>query len=315
MRFCEIGSSLVIHAPAKLNLYLDVVGRRPDGYHELDTVMVSVGLFDTLEFRALPDDSIRLTGEVAGLGVGPGVSPQGGTLPPLSWGDENLVVRAARLLQRETGCRQGAAIRLVKRIPMQAGMGGGSSDAAAALVGLNRVWGLGLSNPELHPLAARLGSDVNFFLDSAPAALCRGRGEEIAGHPLPRPLDLLLIKPPGGLSTADVFRAWNASGNASPSGIVSPRSGRRMIDALAGGRLPDVRARLWNALEPPARQLNGEVARTLVFLHGMCRSGVLMTGSGTACFAVCRNRSQALAWGGRARQARLGQVFVLRTAT
>lgn len=305
MRLCETDSSLLLHAPAKLNLYLDVVGRRPDGYHELDTVMVSVGLYDTLEFRPLPSEAVELTGEVAGLGVG----PCGGTLPPLSWGEENLVVKAARLMQQETGCRQGVAIRLVKRIPMQAGMGGGSSDAAAALVGLNRLWGLGLPGTELHRLAARLGSDVNLFLDSVPAALCRGRGEQIEPYSIPRPLDLLVVKPPGGLSTADVFRAWKTAGEGSPG------SGHDMMKALTSGRLDQVASRLWNSLERPARQLSPDVARTVEFLRSTCGSGVLMTGSGTACFAVCRNRSQALAWGSRARQARLGQVFVLRTAT
>src|SRR5262249_45075812 len=125
--------------------------------------------------------------------------------PDLSAGPDNLVCRAADLLRRRTGSARGADIRLWKRIPMGAGLGGGSSDAAAALAGLNRLWRLGLSAADLAALGAELGSDVPFF-SAAPAAWCTGRGERVEPLPLGRPLDFVLASPPEGLSTAEVFR-------------------------------------------------------------------------------------------------------------
>src|SRR5204862_191711 len=131
------------------NLHLSVLGRRPDGYHELETVMASIGLYDTLSFEP-QDGRTELICEGA---------------DGLAADESNLVLRAARLICSESQIDRGARIRLTKRIPMQAGLGGGSSNAAAALVGLNHLWDLGLSSDELHRLAAQLGSDVNFFID------------------------------------------------------------------------------------------------------------------------------------------------------
>jgi 4-diphosphocytidyl-2-C-methyl-D-erythritol kinase len=164
MRSRWIGTALVIDAPAKLNLHLSVLGRRADGYHELETVMASIGLYDTLRLEPEQDGRLELTCEGA---------------DSLAADESNLVLRAARLMAAEHGASPGARLRLLKRIPMQAGLGGGSSDAAAALVGLNLLWNLKLPSAELHRLAAMLGSDVNFFVDSTPLALCRGRGEVV----------------------------------------------------------------------------------------------------------------------------------------
>jgi len=138
--------TLRVRAPAKVNLYLRVLGRRRDGYHDLETVFHTVGLFDDLSFSTAP----RLS--LASSGV------------PSPGGDDNLCLKAARLLLVRTRKRLGAKIRLHKRIPTGAGLGGGSADAAACLVGLNRLWRLGLDRPVLARLAARLGSDVPFFL-------------------------------------------------------------------------------------------------------------------------------------------------------
>ena len=310
MRFRQIDSTLFVHAPAKLNLYLEILGRRPDGFHELETVMVSIGLFDTLQFDEAPDDLIDLQCDLS-----PEVSNPPGNFrqaaPALSTGEDNLVVRAARLLKEVTGSRQGVRIRLSKRIPMQAGMGGGSSDAAATLAGLNRFWRLGLDSPALHALAARLGSDVNFFLDSPSAALCRGRGEQIEPRPLCRPLDLVVVKPPAGLSTADVFRAFRQNEDRT----TAPGTAEQLLQTLQGANPAGTASLLWNSLETPARELSGEVARTLQALALAGGRATLMTGSGTACFALCRNRAHAIAVAGRARQRNLGQVVAVRTAT
>ena len=153
-------------APAKVNLTFEVLGRRDDGYHEVRTVLQSLSLADELAFEE--SDSLTLT-----------VDPEGAA--PV---EENLVLAAARLLQRESGVSAGAEIRLIKRIPTAGGLGGGSSDAATALLGLRRLWGLDLDADALRELAGRLGSDVPFFV-SGGTALGEGRGERLT--PLPTP--------------------------------------------------------------------------------------------------------------------------------
>ena len=153
-------------APAKVNLTFEVLGRRDDGYHEVRTILQALSLADELTFEA--SDDLSLT-----------VEPEGAA--PV---EENLVLAAARLLQREAGVSAGAAIHLTKRIPMAGGLGGGSSDAATALLGLQRLWGLGLDAGALRELAAQLGSDVPFFI-SGGTALGEGRGERLT--PLPTP--------------------------------------------------------------------------------------------------------------------------------
>src|SRR5439155_4129529 len=180
--------ALVMQAPAKVNLFLEVLAKRPDGYHNIETLMVAVNLFDTLKFREEPGGEIRLTCKH----------------PDLSTGSDNLVNRAAALLKQQTGCEKGARIALTKRIPLAAGLAGGSSDAAATLVGLNRLWKLGLTRARLMALAKELGSDVAFFF-SAPAAWCTGRGERVTPLRLRRPLWFVLAVLQKGLSSERVY--------------------------------------------------------------------------------------------------------------
>src|SRR5262245_8635037 len=164
--------SLSLLAPAKVNLFLEVLGKRPDGYHDLETLMVAIDLCDRLEFR--PDDSgaVTLTCDDPGLTCGPA----------------NLVLKAADRLRRHTNHSGGARIHLAKRIPMQAGLGGGSSDAATTLKGLTRLWSLGLPDSELAKIGAEVGSDVAFFF-SPGAAWCTGRGEKVEPVTLGRTLE------------------------------------------------------------------------------------------------------------------------------
>src|SRR6476646_8651998 len=193
--------------PAKLNLSLEVFGRRGDGFHELETLMVPVRLFDTLSLAptdassAAYGNAIRLS--IHSLPAHRGLSP--GDIPPA---DQNLVVRALSLLREQSGCTHGAHVELTKRIPAAAGLGGGSIDAAAALKLANHAWQLGWSRERLAELAAEIGSDVPFFLFGG-AAVCRGRGERVARLPAVPPLDFVLVKPPVELSTADVYRTYD----------------------------------------------------------------------------------------------------------
>ncbi len=240
-----------IEAPAKVNLFLEVLGKRPDGYHEIVTVMQTVSLFDTLEVEE---------------GEGFAIEVEGIPIPP---GGENLVLKAARLLAEKAGIRRGALFRLLKRIPPGAGMGGGSSDAAAALLALNQVWGLKASREDLAAVAARVGSDVPFFLHGG-TALCRGRGELVESlEPLPA-FPLLLVWPGLALSTRAVYEA------------VGSIAGRRrevgdFLSELGKHDLAALEAACFNRLEEAALKVApglADVSRRL----GRCR----MTGSGSA---------------------------------
>lgn len=300
MRLCCQGPSLVVHTPAKLNLFLEVLGRRPDGYHELETVIVSIGLYDTLLFSGEDPQQTRFGCRLA-LSQ-PLAKQQRGSLA----GKDNLVVRAAALLREATGCRRGVRIELIKRIPLQAGLGGGSSDAAATLVGLNRFWDLRLPSAQLHELAARLGSDVNFFLDSPRAAVCTGRGEQITPLPGAPRLHFVVACPASGLSTGAVFGRWQQAEQ-------TRRSACGLVSALRSGRLPHGADGLFNALEAPACQLNRDVAGTLRDLRETGADAAAMSGSGSACFAVCRSARQARHLAGRLRSRGERLIFPVST--
>ncbi|OYT73664.1 MAG: 4-(cytidine 5'-diphospho)-2-C-methyl-D-erythritol kinase [Chloracidobacterium sp. CP2_5A] len=183
----------VFPAFAKINLSLEVIGRRPDGYHELRTVFQTVELHDLLTIEVADAPSVTLTCDD----------------PALSCADDNLVARAARSLQAAAGVTQGARIHLQKRIPMQAGLGGGSSDAAVTLLALRRLWKADIPDAELREMAARLGADVPFFLFGG-TALGLGRGDLI--FPLPdASLPVVVVVSPGqSVPTGLVFRSLNA---------------------------------------------------------------------------------------------------------
>lgn len=303
MRFSQQGEVLRVLTPAKINLSLRILGRRPDGYHDLQTLMVSVGLSDVLQFSPapFPEVSLRL---FSGL-------PGAAQIPV---DDRNLILKAARLLQQEMSPRQGVEITLWKRIPSEAGLGGGSSDAAATLMALNRYWRLNLPSNRLHELAAKLGSDVNFFLDSPPAAFCTGRGEKINAWSLPRPLHVVIIKPPFGLSTGRVFQAWGKreshenSTNHQPDN--DPFQQFRVCHPPSKG-VRKLQSLLQNDLEPPARTMTPDLEELLSRLNHLDVIGSGMTGSGSACFALCRTARQARTIAGRCRNWRVGQVFVV----
>ncbi len=262
------GDGLWIRTPAKVNLFLEVLGKRPDGYHEIATLMVAVSLFDTLRFAPDPGGDVVLRCDHSQLSAGP----------------ENLVLRATRLLRERTGCAQGAVIDLVKRIPLAAGLAGGSSDAAATLTALNQLWRLGLTPSELAALGAELGSDIPFFF-SLPAAWCTGRGEKVAPAPLKTPLRFVLACLPVGLSTADVYRGVSVPRE--------PRSGEELRRAVEAGNVEEIGRGLFNRLQPVAEELCPPVTEVCGRLQGLRPAGVLMSGSGTSVFALCRDHREA----------------------
>ncbi len=256
MKLSRLGHQIQVFAPAKVNLFLEIVSKRTDGYHDLESLMVQVSLWDTLVIEKAPDGELRLEIDIPGLDDG----------------ESNLIIKAARLLWSETGKNPGARIRLTKRIPMEAGLGGGSSDAAAALLGLNEIWGQSLTRSQLQTLGARLGSDVAFFL-SAPAALCTGRGEICQPVHGAKPIWLVLVQPDFGLSTKEIYGALKVP--------QSPHSSETFIEAWKGGNFTDLCAHIYNRLEEPALVLRPEIGLWKSHLMAIGASASVMTGSGS----------------------------------
>lgn len=259
-----------ILAPAKLNLFLEVEGKRSDGYHELTTLMVTVDWHDELQFEQTAGDAIVFTCDH----------------PTLPLDADNLVVRAANLLRHATSTAQGAKIHLTKRIPSQAGLAGGSSDAAATLSGLNTLWDCRLTQADLANLAAQLGSDVPFFLNG-PAAICRGRGELVTPVPVLREYHFVLLCPPTGVPTALAFRHLKLSGHR--------RSLDNCLNAWMAADPQRLGHALFNRLQPVAEQLVPRLTQTRDALKslGPLLDGHLMSGSGSTYFGLCRNGAVA----------------------
>ncbi|MDO5623575.1 MAG: 4-(cytidine 5'-diphospho)-2-C-methyl-D-erythritol kinase [Pseudomonadota bacterium] len=247
-----------VPAPAKLNLFLHITGRRADGYHLLQSAFMLIDWCDTLHFEARPGGA--LTREDLGA-----------PLPA-----DDLILRAARALQAATGCTLGAHIAIDKHIPAQAGMGGGSSDAASTLLALNRLWGLGLSARALADIGLTLGADVPFFL-SGGHAWVEGIGEQMQPLALP-PARFVVAKPPQGLDTAAIFRA--------------PALKRDSERATLAGFAAHPYGFGQNVLQPVAEGLCPQVTQGLKLLaqHGL--SGK-MTGSGSAVFAPLPSEANA----------------------
>ena len=254
-------------APAKINLTLCVLGKRLDGYHELESVMQKLTLADTLYIE-----------EASGL--------EFACSEPSLTDNDNLVLRAARLLRVHFGCQRGAKIYLKKRIPVQAGLGGGSSDGAAALQALNALWELHLTPSKLAVLAEELGSDVPFFLNGA-TAVVRGRGEQVKSVVHHLQAHVVLVKPEAGLSTTDVYAKLYAAPLPSPVPAQQTAETDIMLSALASGKPAAVADALLNDLEESAMPLLPELIplRSRLLRQGCL--GVLLCGSGSALFGIC----------------------------
>lgn len=247
-------------APAKLNLFLHITGRRPDGYHLLQSVFMLIDWCDTLHFE------LRHDGLITREDLGQKTS---GTeaLP-----DDDLCIRAARSLQAATGTTLGVHIGLEKHLPAQAGMGGGSSDAASCLLALQRLWGVRLAPEALAALALKLGADVPFFL-SGRHAWVEGIGEQLSPLALPAST-FLVVKPPAGLSTPALFGSTHLKRNAVPV----------MIESFAAGSDEQIFGFGQNDLQQVAQQLCPPITQALNWFEAHGLQG-RMTGSGSAVFA------------------------------
>ena len=269
--------TLIVPAPAKLNLFLHVTGRRPDGYHFLESLFVALDFGDTLSLACRDDDRIVRTVDLPGVPAA-----------------ADLAVRAAQALQRETGCRRGVDIAVRKRIPIGGGLGGGSSDAASVLLALNRLWALNLSRDALMRIGVALGADVPFFIFGWPA-IARGIGERLTAASLP-PMWVAVLAPPVTVPTAVVFGAPELTRNSASAkmDVFSEGYGRNDLQAVAVARFPGIAGALagLSRRSPSAR----------------------MTGSGGCMFARFASEAEASAALAVARDAAPdAQGFVART--
>lgn len=264
---------LTLSANAKINLTLDILGTREDGYHEVAMIMQEISLHDTLSMGKI-NQGISLTIAIEG---------QKGTLPA---DESNLCWQAAALVQKEYNLQEGVEIHLTKRIPMAAGLAGGSADAAAVLKGMNHLFRLGMTEARLCELGARLGSDIPFCIMGG-TMLATGRGEVLTRLPSFPRLSVVLAKPPVGVSTAWAYKTYDA-------GYDGPHpDNEAMLEAIHGGDAHKAASLLCNVLEGVTETEHPVIAyyKRLMMEHGAMAS--MMSGSGPTVFGLVREKQQA----------------------
>ncbi|MBL4954213.1 4-(cytidine 5'-diphospho)-2-C-methyl-D-erythritol kinase [Neobacillus sp. OS1-32] len=259
---------LLVKAPAKINLALDVLYKRPDGYHEVEMIMTTIDLADRVELALTNDDKIHILSHNRYV-------PDD---------QRNLAFQAAQLLKDRYQVKKGVVITIEKIIPVAAGLAGGSSDAAATLRGLNKLWGLGLTLDELAKLGSEIGSDVSFCVYGG-TALAKGRGESITELPAPPTCWVILAKPFIGVSTAEVYRRLNINGCGHPN-IAA------MINAIHQHDYQQVCANVGNVLEDVTLNLHPEVAQIKDQMKRFGADAVLMSGSGPTVFGLVQHDSR-----------------------
>lgn len=291
----ERDGALDVRAFAKVNLYLEVAGKRPDGFHELRSVLTPVSLCDRV--RLTPDSggacAVSLTGGTVDLDDLTNRRPE-----------DNLAMRAAALLKQETGAAAGARIELEKNVPIGGGMGGGSSDAAAVLLGLNRLWNLGLDVPTLARLGARLGCDVPALLYDGAVAI-GGAGETVTPIPVTRPEAregwwLVIANPRLVVSTRDIYERYR------PDLTSSPQTYKNIIFSLQSGDVRLAGENLFNGLQPTVARkypLIGELVDELKIAGAL---GALVSGSGASAFGLAESEDHAHGVEGRLKR-RMGE--------
>lgn len=271
-------NTIRIQAPAKINLFLEILGKREDGFHEIETVMAPIQLFDILTVKRVDQSAIKLEVET------PDESAASRSAGDAAWSipadDNNLVVRSAKAVKEATGCPLGFEIRLQKTVPAAAGLGGGSSDSAATVVAcmlLARSWNRATANE----ICASLGSDIPFFLGSESGIglmLSKGRGEICTPLDVRPSFSLLLSHPSEGCSTAQIYQQFQL--------LQTVRGSEKIISACEAGQVPKIGAELFNALQSAASDLNPWIGKQLDLFSSFGLSLSLMSGSGSSCFAL-----------------------------
>jgi len=260
-----------LHSPAKINLFLDVFGKRSDGYHDIITVFEKIDLCDTIRLKSLPSGEIKLTSDNKKL--------------PL--GESNLAYKAALLLKNTYGTSEGVSIHIEKKIPIAAGLGGGSSNAATTLKGLNKLWKLGLGQNTLYDLGRKLGADVPFFIFNFPFALGVGKGDEVS--PIKSALNMwhLIISPPVSVLTKDIYKETSLNLTESRPDV------KIIVHAIRKNDLRGIKNGLHNTLEPIVNKKVTDIPKVKDFVKKMGFDAVKVTGSGPTIFVLTGDRKEA----------------------
>ena len=304
----------LFYSYAKLNLHLKVIKKRKDGFHEIETLFERIDLADRIILSPRPDKKIRIIS----------------SNPALPKDKSNLCYLSAKLLQDKLNIQNGVDIRIEKRIPIGAGLAGGSSNAATVFLGLNKLWRLGLSRSRLMIFSRELGCDIPFFIQEVSFALGRGRGDQIKPLNIPNMPKLwhLLIVPKVSVSTALIYRKWdNLKGKLSANRVsklqkISKKallttkgtSVKMLTSILDRGRLVKQDKLLFNSLEAVTVRLYPQVNKVKKELQSSGLKSILMSGSGPAVFAIVSSRKEALSLSRKIRgRNRSWQVFVTRT--
>jgi 4-diphosphocytidyl-2-C-methyl-D-erythritol kinase len=259
---------LLVKAPAKINLALDVLYKRPDGFHEVEMIMTTIDLADRVELTLLDQDKIHILSHNRYV-------PDD---------QRNLAYQAAHLLKTRFQVKKGVQITIEKTIPVAAGLAGGSSDAAATLRGLNKLWDLGLTMDELAEIGSEIGSDVSFCVYGG-TALAKGRGEVITDLPAPPTCWVILAKPFIGVSTAEVYRRLDVNGMKHPNI-------NEMVKAIQNNDYQSVCENVGNVLEDVTLKLHPEVAQIKEQMKRFGADAVLMSGSGPTVFGIVQHDSR-----------------------
>ncbi len=293
--------TLTVNSYAKLNLYLKVLKPRPDDYHDIKTIFEKIDLCDKVILKPRPDKKIKLTCNSSAIPKGP----------------SNLAYRSARLLRETLHINKGADIHIIKNIPVSAGLGGGSSNAASVLLGLNKLWGLNLSKNKLAQLAANIGSDVPFFIYDYAFAEGRGRGDKIKPLKAISGLRLwhILVVPKFRVSTPLIYKKWDkALEKNKKAGLTSPRQGVKIVTlALKTRSFALLRESLFNSLEQVTARLYPQIWRIKEKLLHKGVESILMSGSGPAVFGICSSKKEALFLCRQLRKDSAVRVFATRT--
>jgi len=267
---------IILKSPAKLNLHLRILGKRPDGYHKLLTLFHRISLADTIVIRK-SQESFKLTTNI----------------PSLETGEGNLITKAYRALQKKFPGLSGVSVRLVKRIPLGAGLGGGSSNAACFLLGMKKLFRLKISRKDLFSIGKKLGADVPFFLLDARQAMAWGIGDKLQKVPSGARLGFLLLVTNQGLNTKKVYQKLSWSGR--PLSLTKEKRIARILRSfLASKRVREASEFARNDLEIPAFRLMPSIPKAITVLRRLGAPFVLMSGSGATVFTVFSSREEAL---------------------
>jgi len=275
-----------LKAPAKVNLFLEILGKRDDGFHEIETIMQEIDLADSLQFEETQE--------------GVTLECNNKNIPA---NQDNLVCKAANLILEECGIKKGVLINLEKNIPVGAGLGGGSSDAATTLKALNSLWKVGLNNEELMEFAAKLGSDIPFFINGK-TALCRGRGELITPVEVRNRMDYIILFPRVHISTETIYK------NLKIDLTKKRKDVSFFLDALKYSEVAGISKLLFNRLEEIIFATYPDLLQVKSTLESFDFCGLSISGSGSAFFGLCNDRHQAEVIKSKIELSGMGNVFV-----